>query len=377
MIYKNFILPASILAGTIIGAGIFSLPFVFKAAGLGAGLFYLFLAAIVYILAHLMYADIIIRTKEVHRFVGYAQIYLGKGAFWLSILMTVVEMIFVMTIYLVLSQSFSNLITAFGGGFEKLLVFWFFGSIAIFLSLKRIAFLEFLITGGIVLIIGLVFFLGLGRFLDISSAEFIPNWSKVLLPLAPILFALSGRVAIPSVVLYLKDRPEAYKLIKKSIIIGTVIPAIVYALFVFGVLGLSTNVTQDAITGLIGQIPQTVLILIGVLGLLSLWSSYIIVGLDVNSILVYDLKFSAWLRFLLVVLGPLLLYLAGFQSFLGLVSFVGGVFLPLEGIFIISMWLKANRVLSAPPVLLKKVNAFVIGFLFFVLAIALSYEILK
>ncbi|OGY63032.1 MAG: hypothetical protein A2745_00855 [Candidatus Harrisonbacteria bacterium RIFCSPHIGHO2_01_FULL_44_13] len=376
-LYRSLILPASILAGTIIGAGIFSLPFVFQTAGLSLGFIYLALASVVYIFLHLMYADVIIRTSESHRFVGYAKIYLGSRAFWLSILMTVVEMIFVMTIYLTLSQSFSNLVTTFGSNLEKLLIFWFLGSAAVFMSLRRIALLEFLIVGGILLIISLIFVLGLNNFLNLPAADFFPNFSMIFLPLAPLLFSLSGRVAIPALVDYLKDKPDAVRLVKKSVIVGTLAPAVLYGLFVVGVLGLSSNVSEDAVSGLIGQAPGWILLAVGILGLLSLWSSYIVVGLDINKSLVYDFKLPVWLRFLLVVMAPLLLYLSGFQSFIGLVSFVGGVFLSLEGIFIICMWLKANKVLAKPPVLLKKANIVVIGFLFLILAAALSYEIMK
>src|SRR3989338_4732142 len=376
-LYRSLILPARILAGTIIGAGIFSLPFVFQTAGLSLGFIYLALASVVYIFLHLMYADVIIRTSESHRFVGYAKIYLGSRAFWLSILMTVVEMIFVMTIYLTLSQSFSNLVTTFGSNLEKLLIFWFLGSAAVFMSLRRIALLEFLIVGGILLIISLIFVLGLNNFLNLPAADFFPNFSMIFLPLAPLLFSLSGRVAIPALVDYLKDKPDAVRLVKKSVIFGTLAPAVLYGLFVVGVLGLSSNVSEDAVSGLIGQAPGWILLAVGILGLLSLWSSYIVVGLDINKSLVYDFKLPVWLRFLLVVMAPLLLYLSGFQSFIGLVSFVGGVFLSLEGIFIICMWLKANKVLVKPPVLLKKANIVVIGFLFLILAAALSYEIMK
>ena len=68
--YKNFILPAGLLAETIIGAGMFALPYVFQKSGIGLGLFYLFFFGLVSILIHLMYADIILRTSENHRFAG-------------------------------------------------------------------------------------------------------------------------------------------------------------------------------------------------------------------------------------------------------------------------------------------------------------------
>ena len=104
--FKNVILPASLLAGTIIGAGVFALPYVFVKAGILTGLFYLLIFSAVFTLIHLMYADIILRTKENRRFFGYAEIYLGSWGKWPAILITIVGMIFVLTVYLILSVSF-------------------------------------------------------------------------------------------------------------------------------------------------------------------------------------------------------------------------------------------------------------------------------
>lgn len=375
-ILKNYLLPIGLLSGAIIGAGVFALPFVFRASGLTWGIILLILAALVYVFLHLMYADMIIRTPGEHRFVGYTKIYLGDIPSWMSIWITVIEMIFVLTVYLVISASFANLLISLGSNLEKILIFWFLGSVAIFLTLRRIAFLEFLITFGITLIIFVIFISGFKNFLNLPLFEFSDTFYQALLPLPPLLFALSGRVAIPSVINYFKGQPNSPRLIKKTIVFGTILPAIVYALFVFGVLGLSLDVTEDAVSGLIGQVPATVLFLVGVLGLISLFSSYIIVGLDVNSILRLDLKFPHWLRFLAVVLGPLIIYFSGFQQFLMLVSFVGGIFLVFEGFFIISMWLKANKTLTKPPILLKK-NWVIITVLILTLAIALVFEIIK
>jgi len=378
-IYRNFLLPTGLLAGTIIGAGVFALPFVFLKAGLASGFFYLALGTGAYLLIHLFYADIILRTEGEHRFVGYAQIYLGRTAFWLSILMAVLEMIFVLTIYLVLSASFANLIGGAGAGLFKVLIFWVLGSAAIFLSLKRVAFLEFLITWGMVLIIGLIFVLGLGKLDKIGAVDFYPDFLNFLVPLAPVLFALSGRVAIPSLVKYFRIPGVGHNhaLIKKAIFAGTVIPAVVYAFFVFGVLGLSNAVSEDSVSGLLGQVPNFVLAIIGVLGILSLWSSYIVVGLDVESILRYDLKVSKALRIALVVLAPLALYFLSSQDFIGLVGFVGGIFLGLEGIFIILMWLRARKAAPPKPALINKTSWLIIGFLLLTFLSALVYELMK
>jgi amino acid permease len=362
--YKNTILPVSLLAGTIIGAGVFALPFVFQKAGIVTGLFYLGLFGAVFVFIHLMYADLILKTEEgknLHRFSGYAKIYLGNKCFWLSILMTIVGMLFTLTIYLILSISFINLIHPLNldiSNTAKLLIFWFLGSVAIFLGIRRIAFSEFLITGGVFVIILIILGYGLSYW---ERIVLIPvfNLQNIFLPYGAVLFALSGRVAIPAVISYFQKINQPLTKIKKSIILGTLLPALVYLLFVFGIWGLSNVVSEDAVSGLIGQIPQGVLTLVGILGLISLWSSYIVIGLDVENSLKFDLKFPKILASFTVLIFPLFLYFLGFQNFLNLVSMVGGIFISLEGIFIVSMWLKSLKIKSE-GFIFKKLNPIVI-----------------
>jgi len=404
--YKNIILPASLLAGTIIGAGVFALPFVFEKAGIVTGLFYLGLFSACFVFIHLMYADLILKTeggKNLHRFPGYAKIYLGSWGFWSAILTTIIGMLFVLTVYLILSVSFVNLIKPIGldiSDASKLLIFWLLGSAAIFLGIRRLAFSEFLITGGIIVIILIIFGYGLGHFGKIISVP-IFNLQNIFLPYGAVLFALSGRVAIPAVVSYFQKikpgseisagsaksgtkmqsaeillpgrRPLDY--LKKSIVLGTLLPALVYLLFVFGIWGLSEIISEDAVSGLVGQIPKEILALIGVFGLISLWSSYIVIGLDIKNSLKFDLKFPKILAGLAVVVLPPLIYFWGFQSFLTLVSLIGGIFIALEGIFIVLMWLRARK-MKSEEVIFKKLNPLIIYALIMIFIGGIIYEII-
>ncbi|MBN2197913.1 hypothetical protein JW698_01845 [Candidatus Wolfebacteria bacterium] len=359
--FKKLFLPASLLAGTIIGAGIFALPFVFHNAGIAVGLFYLGLFTVAFIFIHLMYADTILKTENSenhHRFPGYVRIYLGRIGFWLSILTGIFGIFFTLTIYLVLSISFFNLIFPEISAASALLVFWFLGSMAIFLKIKRVAFSEFLITGGVIAIILVIFSYGMGYFEKIVSTPLF-NINNLLLPYGAILFSLSGRVAIPAIINYFKKIKQPLINIKKPIILGTLLPSLVYIFFIIGVLGLSGVVSEDAISGIAENIPKGILVLIGIFGLLSLWSSYIVIGIEVKDSLKFDLKFPTFLTGLLVVLLPPLLYFWGFQSFLELVGIAGGVFIALEGIFIVLMWLKTFK-LNPKKLIFSKINFLII-----------------
>lgn len=345
---RDLLLPGGMLAGTIIGAGMFALPFAFRTAGLYTSFFSLAAATFAFTLLHLFYGDLMLRTPGRHRFAGYARIYLGQGAFLASVALTVVQMIAVMAIYLILARQFiavsmPSLSPALG-----LVVFWAFGSLAMFAGLRRIALAELLITGGMITIILMLLVLGFTRGGPISADSSTANPGAFLPLLGPILFALAGRVAIPSVLSYGERNRLSRGAIRRAIAFGTILSGAVYALFVLAALRLAPHPSEDTITGLLGFVPQGVLFTIGALGLLSLWSSYLMVGVDVSSILQYDLGASAFPRMLLVLGVPLVLALAQVAGFFALVELVGGVFLALEGILILALFLAARAAHPEP-----------------------------
>lgn len=357
---KQFLLPFGLLAGTIIGAGVFSLPYLFKFSGLTLGFFYLALASFVYVVLYRMYADIIKETPGEHRFVGFARIYLGRYASWLAFLIAVVEGILVLTIYLILSKSFFDLFIRFGAPIEHLIVFWFIGSAVLLVGLKKISRLELAATLGIIAIFLLIFLWGVPSLDTFSVPDFRPVWGNFFILLAPVLFSLSGRAAIPGVVRL--GGPT-----KAVITWGVIIPALLYALFAVSVVAISPIVTEDAVTGLRAGLPLWFGGLIGILGLLSLITSYVAVGYDVDRTLELDLKISGWWKFAVVMFGPIFLYFAGLQDFLGAVGLAGGIFIALESILIVWMWLKMRG---------KKMSAMAAA-LIILFATALVYEIMK
>lgn len=334
---RNNILAVGILAGAVIGAGIFSLPFVFSQVGVLNGLIYLMIAGAAVAAGHFLYADLVIKAGVYHNFVGYSRRYLGTAGYWLAILISVVQMLLVLVVYLILSRSFFNLILGFDS-FSALVVFWLAGSMAIFFSLRRLASVESVMVISVAAIVLLIFLIALPRMPAIAWNDIFLSLGGFLTAVGPLFFALSGRTAVVELVRFAKKPP----LVKKSTVLGTMFPAVVYGLFALSVIALSPAVSRDAVSGLIGVLPYWLLAAVGVLGLLSILSSYMAVGFDVNDVLKFDLRWPRPARATLVIGTPLILYLIGFQDFLWLVSFTGGVFGALGFLFVVLMWLKAT-----------------------------------
>lgn len=373
---KKILFGSGILAGTIIGAGIFSLPYVFSKSGFLAGTIYLVFLAGVFILLYLMYADIILATPGKHQFVGETKRYLGFFGYGAAVLTSIGGLFLTLTVYLILSPSFINLIfTQPVNYLAALVIFWFLANLGVVLGKKTIGFEEVLMTLGIILIAAVLFFLGLKRF---NGINFI-NWRPIyfFLPYGPLIFSLAGRVAIPEVVRRFNKNPEDRRLLKNSVILGVALPAIIYFVFIVAVAGLSLGpigITPDAVSGLINNVGRGVLIAVGFLGFLALISSYIIISLNLKETLILDFKMPPKLTFLLVIFSPLLLYLVGLRNFLSLVGFIGGVFIALEAILIILMWRMLSKTKNAT--FLIRLPKFLIYFLLIVFSLGIIYQII-
>src|SRR3989344_7994208 len=81
---NSFLLALSVLVGTIIGAGIFGIPYVAAQSGMVPAIFYFIILGASVMLLHLFFGEVALRTYEKHRLIGYARMYLGRRARWLS-----------------------------------------------------------------------------------------------------------------------------------------------------------------------------------------------------------------------------------------------------------------------------------------------------
>lgn len=368
-LFKELIFPAGLLAALIMGAGIFSLPYLFSVAGVGTGFLYLGVFAAVFSVIHIMYSEVIRRTPGDHRFVGYAGIHLGRAGSILGFLTTVVGIVLVLLIYLVLAIDFIRAVFPGVSEWAAFLASWAVFSLSVASGIERLARIDVFITGIKLLIIVGVFLLGVRNF---TAAAFPVDFSAFFLPYSAILFSLSGRSAISSIHQYLTEHRVSERRLKPALILGTFVPAILYGLFVMGVLGITGgHVTPDAVSGIVSAIPWAGMV-VSALGLLSLWTAYTFLGFEAQSILSRDFHIKGALASAIVAGVPLMLYFLGFNSFLWLIGISGGVLLSLECILVISMWFRVAR-----PRLWLRVLAALLAFVFVVAGIVELLSFIK
>lgn len=358
----NQLSASMILAGTILGATIFSLPYILIKSGLPTFIFYLIFVTIICTTTHLVFGESLLRTKDDHRFIGLADIYLGK---WGKKVITVTTFISIggcLLAYLIIGgqfiQNFSQIINYPINSNLAVLIFWILGSIGALLGIELIGIGESIALIFIVILILFFFILGLPN-LNLASLNYI-NHSQIFLPYGILLFALSGASAVPEIYNYFHKKnitPQEINF-KKPIMWGSIIPAILYLMFSLGVIGIlgTQNLNWDIIPQLVEK--NTILgLATDLLGIFLIITSYFILALNLKNSLVFDLRFKNKIAWLFPIFLPLLFYLLGIHDFVKIIGFLGAAVLGIESLLNFLIHKKAQKKgQQNPPFIIKIPN---------------------
>jgi len=359
---KLFLIASGIVVGTTIGAGIFSLPYVFLKAGWAAGIVHLVVLTILVSYAHLLYYKVLERSGEGHGLLGLVRMHLGEMAGRVAFLAVVVGLVLTLSAYLVLSAQFVVTIIPHFGFWGGVIIFWLLGSIPLVVGLRPFVGAEVV---GAVLMVAIIL---LAVVLAPSVERAVPalKVQDMFLPFGAVLFALAGWTAVEPVFRWRRKFPSARFSPVSAMGVGTGVSALLYALFAFGILSSANVVTTDTVSGLTnwggGQH-----ILLALFGLFAVWTSYLPIGLEVKSALEKDLSWKPWAAVAATVFVPLLLVVAGLRDFLSLVGVAGGVFLSFQYLFILAV---ARKALA-----LSKTATLLVTFIMTVFLAAAVYEV--
>ncbi len=365
---RSFLFGLSILVGTIVGAGIFGIPYVIERSGIVPGFFYLLLLGGAVLLIHLFFSEVILRTKDKCRLPGFAQKYLGNWGKALVMVSVLLGVTGALLAYLILGGEFLQILLSPFVDLSQAqftLIFWALLSYFIFRGIKVIAPAEF-VTNLVffLVVIGILFFC-VPKF-DLSNVSIL-NVSDVFLPFGVILFSLVGWSAIPEIVDFLK-LPQEKKQIKKIIISSTLITVVFYVLFALAVIGVAgKNVSQDTLSGLLPFLGPNIIFWGALAAIITLADSFLVLGLYFKNTFIYDLKVPKGLAALIACGLPLILFLVGFRSFIATLGFVGTIVGAMEGIIIILIFRKAKSLGDREPECSLKVPSLLLYFLIAIL----------
>lgn len=378
---KNFFYAVFTLIGMIVGVGIFGIPFAVAQAGFLTGFLYLLVLTAVILLVHLFYGEIVLRTKEEHGLVGYAQKYLGQNGKKIAGAAIIFEYYGALLAYLIAGGVFLNIIfgrffgsgflnSLFNGNFSWTIIFFVFGSLLILLGLRTISISEFFMTV-LLLTVALVFIIKGAPLVSPVNLKGI-NLAKFFLPYGVIFFSLSGGAAIPEIRQILKGSEQK---LKKAIILGTIVPAIIYLLFALIVVGITGQATtENAIDGLISHIGSWVIMLGAIFGFLAVTTSYLVLGLNLRKIFHRDYYLNRFVAWILACFVPLVAFLLGLNNFVLIIGLVGAVAVGFEGIMTILIYIKAKKMGDRQPEYNLKINRLVLAAIIFLFALGIIYQ---
>ncbi len=334
-----------LLIGTIVGVGMFAIPFVFVQAGFLTGVLVLIGLAAAATLVHLAYAEIVLATPALHRLPGYVRYYLGPGLGTLSTASYLFGLSGALLAYVVLGGSFlGELLRWLLPSLPALAgptLFYLFGIAVIFRGIRFESFTNAILTAGLMLAVAL---LALGALPALEPANLAGPFAAghLFIPYGVVLFALAGATIIPDMRRVLGG--NSARRLRTMIIAGTLAPAALYLLFAIAVVGATgAGTTPDAISGLAVRFGEDYRLLGALIGFLATITSFITLGLVFEGMFVSDFGFvprSAWLATVVI---PAALYLVGFQDFIAIIRVVGAVAIGFDSLLILFVHRRAVR----------------------------------
>lgn len=342
------------LVGTVIGAGILGIPYVIAKAGFWTGIVNIIFLGIVTMFLYLYLGEVSLRTKGLHQLTGYAERYLGKAGKFLMAASMVFGIYGALVAYIL---GVGQAIAAILGGNPLIysLIFFAIVGFIIYLGLKRVAESELYMLPLIIAVVVLISILSI-KYLNIGNFTSF-NFYNLFIPYGVVLFAFLGATAIPEMEMEL-IRNE--KLMKKAIIIGIMIPIIVYILFAIFVVGVSGSLTTEVATIGLGEIMGGHMVLIGnIFAAITMATSFLALGLALQQMYNYDYKLNRNISWALTCFIPLGIALLGIATFAKALEISGILAGGLAGILIVLMAIKAKKLGDRKPEYTIPINWFI------------------
>ncbi|OGL99225.1 hypothetical protein A2501_03445 [Candidatus Uhrbacteria bacterium RIFOXYC12_FULL_57_11] len=323
------------MVGSVVGVGVFGLPFVFSQTGYGAGLLVLLLLSSTMTGILFMYADVIAHTPGEHRFAGIIETYLGKRFGRIATMTLVFGFWGAMLAYLVAGGKLLSILFGLQGNVAET----FFGlCIAALIGALSYRGLRFVARIEVWMLAGLIFlfsFIVLAAFPHADLSRLADGtWNNGLLALyGVVFFSLTGGIsAIPEMRALLGKRDS----LPYAVFIGMACITALYAVFTFSVIAATgTSTSEFAIDALVPLIGGSFRVIGVSLAVASILSIYMVGSVELQNSLRYDNRLSRVAAWALAIGVPVVLYLAGVRSFIGILGFIGAVFAGVNGILVV------------------------------------------
>lgn len=363
-----------IFTGTVIGAGIFGIPYVVAKVGFIPGLVYLILLGAVVAIVLLAYGEVILRTKKFHQATGYAEKYLGRWGKLLMSFSLVAGIYGALLAYMIgVGDFLYTILHNLLGGTPILYSVMFFAiaSLAIMLGLGMVLKIEKGMFILLIVVVIFIFILGINK-VNLSNLASL-HLENIFLPFGVILFAFTGISAIPDMA---KVLGEDKKLLKKSIVLGMIIVFLIYLLFTFIIIGVSgQNTSEEAIIGLRDILGTKIIFIGAIFGILAMTTSFLTLGLALKNMYSQDYDLDKTLAWVLTCFVPFILFILGLSSFVEVLGIVGSITGGISAILILTMYRRSQTKGDQEPAYKIKIPSFIINILYVIFALGVLYQL--
>lgn len=343
---KSLLLAAvATLTGTIIGAGFLGIPYVVAKSGFLIGALHIVAIGLIMLFINLCLGEISLRTKGLHQLPGYAKKYLGKTG-WAMMFFSMIFGIY-------------TALTAYLLGEGQSLSFLLFGTTkyAFLLSLAFFALMAFLVYRGLGALkksesIGLIGVMAIVTLIIIFFAQNInlanlnyinPDIASSFLPYGVVLFSFIAFSTLPELERELRGNEH---LMKKAILIGSLIPIVAYLLFTFVVVGFAGKATPEIATLGLGRLPS-------ILAVFTMFTAFFALSMALRDTYILDFKLKKIISWLLACFIPLALFLVtviyNLATFSRILELSGAIAGGISGITIVIMAIRAKKLGDRKP----------------------------
>lgn len=343
-LFEDYIYPIATIAGSIIGVGFFALPYIAMKAGIWTMLFYFIILGGIIIFIHLIFGEICLKTPDFKRFPGFAGFYLGKWGKLVALMAIITGSFGTLLAYLIVGGEFLTSILSPVIGHDNLfytLIYFALASAIVYLGIKAVSKFEFWALVALFISFLVIFIKGFAaiKLENIFTPDFVLQPANLFLPYGVVLFSLWGTGLIPEAEEMLGQNRK--HLLKKIIVISSLAPIIVYLVFIFLILGITgQSTTESALVGIKNFFGNGVASTVLIIGVITTFTAFIAQALTLKKVFMYDLGIKKMQAWIITCFTPLMFFMLGLKSFIGLISLTGGVLLGITGILILLMYKK-------------------------------------
>ncbi len=345
----KFLEAIAILVGATIGAGVLGIPYVVSEAGFWTGIFVIIGLGIATLIINLYMGEVALRTNGNHQLSGYAEKYTGRIGKELSSAFMIFGIYGALIAYTMgVGEAAATIFH--GNSIIYSLAFFIIGSLIVYKGIKSLGKAELLIASLLIIVVILIPILSSENLNPDNLQGF--NLLKIMGPYGVVLFAFMGTPAIPMMKEELKNNR---KLLKKAIIIGTLIPLIVYLLFTFIVVGIVGNGFQHlppngkiATIALSNFVRPEIWVMANVFAMLTMTTSFLALTYALWSTYQYDYNLKKSLALFLTLSIPFAVFMINSlmvdaANFVNILSIVGAITGGITGVLIVVMHYKARK----------------------------------